>query len=137
MKKVVLVLMSTLLCLGIFGCSSEDEDEFNYDLDLLYGKWRITHVMQSSGSYYDVTTYYAENYVMEPTYATFKSDKTYYGEGYFGNGHGTYTAIAKTITCYINNEVYMTYDVININNTTCELNMKKDNESIKIKCKKQ
>lgn len=136
MKKIlsILILISSFL---FSGCS-DDDNKFDYDINLLIGKWRVTHVEQKNGSYLDVTTTIAES-VFDATYATFYSDGTYSGTGEFGDGFGTYEAEGKTIITYVQNEEYLRYDILNLNETECELRMYEDgyDVSIKIKCKKQ
>lgn len=132
-KFFVFLMLSTIMLLS--SCSKDDEPKFNYDLNLLYGKWRITE-MYTSNKWVDVTTY-PGNLVMPPTYATFNSDGAYSGSGYFGTGSGKYVAIGSSITTYIDNEEYAKYDVISLNGTSCELNMSIGSSSIKIRCKKQ
>lgn len=68
------------------------------------------------------------------TYATFNSDGTYNGRGYFGNGSGTYKISGNTIICYIEGEEYVRYDIIELNSNSCTLNMKIGSEEFKIKC---
>jgi len=135
MKKILFCLMALVM---MAGCSKEDEPTFNYDLDILIGTWRVTHVMQDNGAYLDVTTTIAEM-VFEPTYATFNADGTYYGSGEFGTGSGTYKAVGNTIITYVGGEEYLKYDVLSLNVDQCELKMYQTGEesSIKIKCKKQ
>jgi len=136
MKKVILLLA---VLAGMFaGCSKDDDEGFNYDINLLIGEWRVTHVEQKDGSMFNVTSSIAES-VFAPTYATFNSNGTYSGRGSFGTGSGTYTATGNTIITYIGGEEYLRYDVLALNGTECTLKMyeKGDNASIKIICKKQ
>lgn len=135
MKKFFTLMLITLM---VVSCEKDEkvDSSFNYDIDLLYGTWRVTHVEQSDGSFLDVTTSVAQNF-FEPTYATFKSDGTYSGKGFFGNGSGTYKTSGNTITTYVENEVYLMYDVVSLNAGECQLVMRDDSGSMKIKCKKQ
>lgn len=140
MMKKLLLSMSLLLgmVVALSGCKKDEPNTFDYPLETLYGTWRITHVEQKNGSMLDVTTPLAEN-VFKPTYATFNSDGTYSGRGYFGNGSGTYKAQGKTITCYIGGSEYVKYDVLSLSGQECELKMMitGNNTSSKIRCKKQ
>jgi len=131
MKKLILLI---IIAISFFSCS-KDDNLFNYDKAVLIGTWRMTH-MEADGSYYDVTVF-PYNTVITPTYATFYSDGKYHGFGEFGTGDGTYTAIGKSVICYINGKEYMRYEVISLTNTNCELLMVIGNESTKIKCMKQ
>lgn len=120
MKHFSPIALACMLALA--GCSKEEGTGFDYDVNLLYGKWRVTHVMQNTGSYLDVTTSVAES-VFEPTYATFNSDGTYSGSGEFGNGSGTYKAVGKTIVTYIGGEEYLRYNIVSLSGTKAELEM--------------
>lgn len=136
MKKIFASLVLIVFTVTFSSC---EKDSFNYDLNSLYGKWRITHVDTGDGSgYFDITTIYAEP-IFGKTYATFNPDKTYYGSGYFGTGSGTYTAIDNTITTYIDGEEYYKYDVISFSGSQCELKMYRTGKvsTINIKCQKQ
>ena len=81
MKKY---LFAVLLCaMALVGCSKDDEPQvFNYDLEMLYGTWRVTEIEQSDGSFLDVTTSVGEM-VFEPTYATFNEYGTYSDRVFF------------------------------------------------------
>lgn len=135
MKRIFTLMLITLM---VVSCEKDEKTDssFNYDLGLLYGTWRVTHVEQSDGSFLDVTTVVAEK-LFEPTYATFKSDGTYTGKGFFGNGSGTFKASGNTITTYVEKTVYLMYDVVSLNAGECQLVMRDDSGSMKIKCKKQ
>ena len=136
MKKYYLnmmtVLMAAVLCIGFASCSSDDdENDFNYPKESLYGTWKMSEVkMSESGSYI--------KWPMTATTATFKSDGTYSGSGYFGNGSGTYIAKGNTITTYINDKVYIVYTVLSLSGSTAELKMTNpnSNEVLWIKCVK-
>ena len=59
--------------------------------------------------------------IRDRTYATFNSDGTYNGRGYFGNGSGTYKISGNTIICYIEGEEYLS-NVYSIGITRIESN---------------
>lgn len=136
MKKLLFITISLLGVLSVLsGCSNSDIDgNFDYPLEKLYGKWKVTHVERENGSMIDIT---ALN--ITPTYATFSKDGTYYGSGYFGNGSGTYKTKGKTIICYIDGIEYLKYDVLSFSGNQCELKMyaKDNSKSIRIRCRKQ
>ena len=139
MKKLNLFFILTVFSLLFVGCSKDDDiKNFEYDLNLLYGKWRITHVEQINGSYLNVTSSVAES-VFKPTYSTFYSDGTYSGSGEFGNGSGTFKAESKTIITYVDGQEYLRYDVLMLSESNAELKMyeKGNATSVKIKVAKQ
>lgn len=136
MKKNCLNVMTTLmvavLSVGFVSCSSDDDDDFNYSKEVLYGTWQMSDVkMSESGSYI--------KWPFQTTTATFKSDGTYSGSGYFGNGSGTYTAKGNSITTYVGGKVYMVYTVLSLTGSTSELKatLPNSNETIWIKCLKR
>ncbi len=136
MKKFLLLFVFATL---IISCSDdEDTPSFNYDMESLYGKWRVTHIQRSTGAYFDITTSVAEQ-TFEPTYATFNSDGSYTGEGYFGDGTGTYKAVENTITTYVDGSEYIKYDVVSFSDTTATLTMSMtgSDSELNIKVKKQ
>jgi hypothetical protein len=132
MKKWFLLLIAPLLALVLClsSCSNDDDDDplsgFDYSAETLYGTWKIT-------KYKDIT------WPFQTTTATFRSDGTYTGRGYFGNGTGTYKASGKTIRCYIDGDLYCRYDVISLSGTTAVLDMQLGSSSttLRITCKKQ
>jgi hypothetical protein len=136
MKKAVFLLLMIATILS--GCSKDENTSFDFDINLLYGTWRVTHVMQSNGTYFDVTTNVGES-VFEPTYAIFNADGSYSGSGEFGTGSGTYTAIGKTITTFVSGKEYLKYDVVSLTGTTAELIMSEtgSTSTLKIKVTKQ
>lgn len=136
MRLRTVTLMAALLCAVLFsGCTTEDEKSFDYDLNLLYGKWRVTEI-NASGGWIDVTTY-PGNSEMEPTYATFNSNGTYSGSGAFGSGAGTYSAVGSTVITYIEGKEFMRYEVISLTSSRCELMMKEGKTSLRMRCQKQ
>lgn len=81
-----------------------------------------------SGSYMD--------WPFKTTYASFKSDGTYYGSGYFGTGSGTWSIRGNTVNTYVGGELYASYEIISVTSTTSELKMSMDGDAIWIKCKR-
>lgn len=110
MKKVF-SMMSLLVMLNfcMTSCSKDDVDlgSFDYPTDELFGKWNASTIhIKGSLSWIIV-----ENYPRYKMSITFNSDGTFSGEGYLGNGSGTYRLYGKTITTYIDGKVYITYTV--------------------------
>ena len=137
MKKNYLNMMTALMVMilsfGFVSCSSDDDDDdFNFSKESLYGTWRMSEVkMSENGTYID--------WPMRATSATFNSDGTYSGSGYFGNGSGTYTAKGNTITTYVSGQVYIVYTVLSLNGSTAELKMTMpgSDETLWVKCVKR
>lgn len=129
MKKHLFLLLTLVVATVAFVSCSNDDDDNQYNSDIV-GTWKITEVkMSQSGSYIA--------WPFKTTYATFKSDGTYYGSGYFGNGSGTWSIKGNTVNTYVGGELYASYEIISVTSTTSELKMSMDGESIWIKCKKE
>ena len=129
MKKHLFLLLTLVVATVAFVSCSNDDDDNQYNSDLV-GTWKITEVKTSqSGSYIA--------WPFKTTYASFKSDGTYYGSGYFGNGSGTWSIKGNTVNTYVGGELYASYEIISVTSTTSELKMSMDGESIWIKCKKE
>ena len=131
--QMLVVLMTAILSVGIMSCSKDDDDSgFNYPIEDLYGTWKISQMKTSeSGSY--------TSWILTTTTATFYSNGTYSGHGYFGNGSGTYTAKGNTITTFVEGQVYITYTVLSLSGSTVELKMSQPGSSsvLWVKCVKQ
>lgn len=123
MKKTLFMLFA-ILSVALASCS--DDDDNNEYKEAIIGKWELTQIEFGGGW----------TSMPRPAYATFNSDGTYSGRGYFGNGSGTYKISGNTIICYIEGEEYVRYDIIELKSNTCILNMKIGSESFKIKCEK-
>lgn len=136
MKKnylnMMIALFVAIVCVGFVSCSSDDDDDFDYSKEKLYGTWKMSEVkMSENGSYIA--------WPMKTTTATFNSDGTYSGSGYFGNGTGTYTAKGNKITTFVGGEVYIVYTILSLSGSTAELkmNMPGSTETLWIKCVKR
>ena len=128
MKKYLFLLLTLVVTSFAFvSCSDDDDNQYN---SAIVGTWKITAVKTSqSGSYI--------GWPFETTYASFKSDGTYYGSGYFGTGSGTWSIKGNTINTYVGGELYVSYEIISVTSTTSELKMSVGGHAIGIKCKKE
>ena len=132
--QMLVVLMTAILSVGIMSCSKDDDggSSFNYPIEDLYGTWKISQMKTSESSSY-------KNWILTTTTATFYSNGTYSGHGYFGNGSGTYTAKGNTITTFVEGQVYITYTVLSLSGSTVELKLSQPGSSsvLGVKCVKQ
>ena len=128
MKKYLFLLLTLVVTSFAFvSCSDDDDNQYN---SAIVGTWKITAVKTSqSGSYI--------GWPFETTYASFKSDGTYYGSGYFGTGSGTWSIKGNTVNTYVGGELYVSYEIISVTSTTSELKMSVGGHAIWIKCKKE
>lgn len=129
MKKYLFFLLTLVVTSFAFVSCSDDDDGNQYN-SAIVGTWKITEVkMSQSGSYMD--------WPFKTTCASFKSDGTYYGSGYFGTGSGTWSIKGNTVNTYVGGELYASYEIISVTSTTSELRMSMDGDAIWIKCKKE
>lgn len=128
MKKHLFLLLALVVTSFAFvSCSDDDDNQYNSSI---IGTWKVTEVKTSqSGSYIA--------WPFKTTYASFKSDGTYYGSGYFGNGNGTWSIKGNTVDTYVGCELYASYEIISVTPTTAELKMSMGGDAIWIKCKKE
>ena len=133
-KLIGMALIAVLMCVNFVACSSSDDEEV---LELtgpyatkIIGTWEVTH--------------YGDGKVWIPwtnktTTATFNSDGTYSGRGYFGTGKGTFKLSNSHITCYIEGEVFIQYDILSVEGDIAVLTMypESSSEKLTIKCEKK
>jgi len=132
MKKILYLafLPLMMLMMTLTSCSKDDDsplDDFDYPAETLYGTWKITKVEGLDWPY-------------QTTTATFNSDGSYSGRGYFGDGTGTYAAKGKTISCYVSGKLYCVYEVQYLISTTAVLKMssgESGSSSLTLTCEKQ
>jgi hypothetical protein len=131
LKNFFFVMLMIVSSISFVSCSDNDDDEPQSPYaSTIIGTWKITHYGSQS------------NWLTWPkstTTATFNSDGTYSGRGYFGTGTGTYTLKNSHITCYVDGEVYAQYDIISVENGIAVLDMYAGSDTsskITIKCKK-
>lgn len=134
MKKLLfslVLIVTATMCLS--SCSESDEEIFGLSPEVIYGHWVATDVLVD-GKWVDITN---PIYKSLGVSITFNKDKTFRGDGYFGTGSGTYEFTGKkTITTYLNKEVYAVYTIKSINGNTAVISMAMDNSSIDMKVKK-
>lgn len=117
--KTKILLILVLLCTTIFSsCKKDKEPTFDYPLEMLHGIWEGSEILFDDG-WVDITKY--PNTIFKFS-IRFNSDGTYSSSGYFGDGSGTYKAIDKTITTYIDGEEYK-YIIKSLTKDECEATM--------------
>ena len=102
-----------LFSLSIISCSSDEPEQTSPYASSILGTWQITHYGSSFGS---ITSWV--DWDKTTTTATFNSDGTYSGRGYYGLGSGTYKLEGKSVYCYIEGELYMRYYIISMPSDT-------------------
>lgn len=126
MKRLFLILscVSLLISCDVNIYTGDNEDDVPtidgkpaepiFERADLYGKWKITKAKFAE----DATM---TEWEYEATYATFKENGLYESEGYWGDGEGTYSVVGNTITAFVANSPYITYDVISLTGTKAEI----------------
>ena len=89
-------------------------EEVVFQRDSLYGEWKVIKAKFAQDATMTAWEY-------EETYATFKENGIYEGEGYWGNGVGTYSITGNTITSYVDNVPYIKYEVLSLTGKEAEI----------------
>lgn len=134
MKTKVFSLMLILAAfVFVTSCSKDNDDDFAYPMEQLYGKWKATE-LKVDGTWYDVTKYPYTRFGMD---ITFYENGTFYGSGYLGDGSGTYKVSGKTISTYVGGKEYAVYTVNSLTGTKADLTLRMGNESLQMRVEKQ
>lgn len=129
MKKYLFLLLTLVVTsLAFISCNNDDDD--NQYESAIVGTWKVTGVKTKASDSY-------MTWPFKTTYASFNSDGTYYGYGYFGTGNGTWSIKGKTVKTYVDGKLYLSYEILSLTSTTAELKMSEGDEAIWIKCKKE
>ena len=104
-----------------------DLGSFDYPTNELFGTWKAS-VIHVKGS---LKWIIVEDYPKYKMSITFNSDGTFSGEGYLGNGSGTYRLYGKTITTYIDGKVYATYTINDLSSSIADITLAMEEESSK------
>lgn len=121
MKHLFTIFSAILIsAFVVTSCHKDQGWTFDYPKEVLCtGTWNGTAVY-TNNHWVDITS---------PAYSKlqfsikFNTDGTYYGRGYFGNGSGTYNASGKTISTYVDGELFYIYTVKAMTGNEAELTM--------------
>lgn len=130
-------LLATVVitAMSFISCSNDDDDKFNYPMETLYGTWEGTEIKVGDTTI-DLTSFWTPSKYQFKT--TFKSDGTYYGQGYFGTDSGTYKATGDMIYTYVDGQEYAKYKVLSLTNNEATLLMTTPGgETAQIKVRKE
>lgn len=125
-----MLLLATLMV--SFTACSDDKDEPDDIKSQIVGTWDATSVKFSDSDWIDIS-----NRPSMSLSITFNSDGSYYGRGALGNGRGTYTVSGKTIKTYVDDELYGTYYVKNLDGRNAELTLTMGSSSMEIRAAKR
>ena len=120
--KHLLTTITTILiaAFSITSCQKEGGWTFDYPQETLCGGTWNGAAVYIDDHWVDITSPMFSNLQFS---IRFNTDGTYYGRGYFGNGSGTYKASGKTITTYVDGELFYTYTVKTMTGNEAELTM--------------
>lgn len=119
MKKLFGFMLVATIALSFYSCSNSDKEVFDYPMKTLYGKWEGTGIYYND-EWIDLSNWMHKNLCFS---ISFNEDGTYYGEGFFGTGYGTYKTEGKNIITYVDGEKYLTYYVKSLSNDKAEITM--------------
>lgn len=120
-----------MLCVSIPSCDNDDD---GLSKETIVGTWKMTDV-EVNGTWYDVSSgFYGSIFGAS---ISFYSNGTYYGKGALGNGWGTWKKSGKTITTYVDGEVYIVYKVSSCTETKMTGSLKQGSTSMNFKASKQ
>lgn len=126
-----MLLLATIV--AILPSCSEDKDEPDNIKSQIIGTWDATAVkFEGDKNWTDITSLPSMSLSI-----TFNKDGSYYGRGALGNGSGTYKVSGKTITTYIDGEVYGTYYVRSLTGNSAELTLSMGKSSMDIRAVKR
>ena len=117
MKKF-LFLFAAVAVLAFTGCSKDDDEDFAYGIEDLYGMWDGIAI-EVGGKWDDITGCPFDEFAFS---ATFRENGSYSG-AYFGTGSGTYEAKGDMIYTYIDGEEFANYQVRSLSNGIAEMTM--------------
>ena len=130
MKKISCVmLLLAMLSLCVTSCSKDDDVDlgtFDYPTNELFGTWKASTIYIKVSLRWIIV----EDNPQYNMSITFNPDGTFSGEGYLGNGSGTYKLHGKTITTYIDGKVYIVYTVNELSSRVANITLTMGKESI-------
>lgn len=91
--------------------------DFDYDIKMLYGKWRATRL---EGEGVPNTPIDLTNPFAKATYITFDKNGVLLTEGYLGNGKGRYATKDKLIVTAVDGEV-VSFEMLELNEATAKI----------------
>lgn len=133
MKKIFSFVLLIATIVAILPSCSDDKDEPDNIKSQIVGTWDATAVrFDGDSNWTDITGLPSMSLSI-----TFDKDGSYYGRGALGNGSGTYTVSGKTIKTYVDGELYGTYYVKSLTNSSAELTLTMGKSSMDIRAVKR
>ncbi len=116
--RYLLLAISALLFIACGKDNGKDEPQNTITLNRedLIGCWKVIQAKYDEGAK-------MTDWAFEDTYATFEENGLYKGEGYFGNGEGTYSVSGNVITTKVDNAPYIVYEVTEISEDKSKANL--------------
>lgn len=121
MKKGLRYIVFAIASLLLYSCGKDNGAEtpsnnFTLNRDDIIGCWKVIQAKYDEGAK-------MTDWAFEDTYATFEENGLYKGEGYFGDGEGTYSVSGNVITTKVDNVPYIIYEVTGIEEDKSKANL--------------
>ena len=128
MKKIFGLMLLCIATVVFVSCEKEDD---TFLTNQIVGTWETTQGYVG-GELLDIPSYSDMYSTM-----TFYEDGRYYGDSeLFGSGWGTYTLSGKTLKTYIDGELFYTYSIKSLTETSAEVTMAYDFANIALRLEK-
>ena len=120
-----------MLCIATVVFVSCEKEDDTFLTNQIVGTWETTQGYVG-GEWLDIPSYSDMYSTM-----TFYEDGRYYGDSeLFGSGWGTYTLSGKTLKTYIDGELFYTYSIKSLTETSAEVTMAYDFANIALRLEK-
>lgn len=132
MKNLISTLLCCVLVVSVFTACSKVDDE-TISKDRLIGTWEGTAAC-FNGTWVDLTN---EPFSSRLGFSiTFYKNGTYYGRGAFGTGSGAYRVNGMTIDTYVDGDLYLSYKIKVMTETTAEITIVEGTETLDVRVRR-
>lgn len=129
MRNIIILFLAITT---LVGCSKDKDGDQLVDNPYktkVIGTWELTHFNQIP-----ITS--LPEVFNKPTTITFTTSGSYSSEGAFGSESGTYTISGNIVKTYVDNELFISYEIISLKDGIAEAKMIDSSSSIVVKAKK-
>ena len=126
LRYVLISIIPWLLaCCGKDNGTETPTNTYSLNREDIIGCWKVIQAK------YDEDAKMTD-WAFEDTYASFEENGLYKGEGYFGNGEGTYSVAGNVITTKVDNVPYIVYEVTGLEGDKANLTATLQKNQLKI-----
>lgn len=126
LRYVLISIIPWLLaCCGKDNGTETPTNTYSLNREDIIGCWKVIQAK------YDEDAKMTD-WAFEDTYASFEENGLYKGEGYFGNGEGTYSVAGNIITTKVDNVPYIVYEVTGLEGDKANLTATLQKNQLKI-----